>query len=89
MTIEDLLRDKGELVKRGNIMGNGDIEFWDDASETKKRPSHKVLGEQLVHNLVTDEYKKQHYFEHREIDHFIEKWGPHPTKEIREKEDKS
>lgn len=23
------MRDKGELVKRGNINSDGDIEFWD------------------------------------------------------------
>lgn len=24
------MRDKGELVKRGSISQNGDIEFWED-----------------------------------------------------------
>ena len=28
-TLEDLLRDKGELVKRGRISETGDIEFLD------------------------------------------------------------
>ncbi|KAL9125221.1 MAG: hypothetical protein Q9217_005539 [Psora testacea] len=27
-TIEDLMRRKGELVKRGSIDGDGDVEFW-------------------------------------------------------------
>ena len=29
-TIEDLLRDKGELVKRGSIDTDGDVEFWEN-----------------------------------------------------------
>lgn len=29
------MRDKGELVKRGSISQNGDIEFWDDEKGEK------------------------------------------------------
>ena len=36
ITIEDLMRQKGQLVKRGTLGENGDIEFWDDGSQTKK-----------------------------------------------------
>lgn len=28
------MRRKGELVKRGHLGGDGDVEFWDDGSET-------------------------------------------------------
>lgn len=28
MTVEDLLRKKGQLVKRGSLGEDGDIEFW-------------------------------------------------------------
>ena len=31
-TIEDLMRQKGELVKRGSLRGDGDVEFWDDGT---------------------------------------------------------
>ena len=30
-TIEDMLREKGQLVKRGTV--NGDMEFWDDGTK--------------------------------------------------------
>lgn len=29
MTLEDILREKGELVKRGRVGPGGDVEFWD------------------------------------------------------------
>ncbi|KAB5551112.1 DNL zinc finger-domain-containing protein [Coniochaeta sp. 2T2.1] len=32
VTVEDLLREKGQLVKKGAL--DGDIEFWDDGSTT-------------------------------------------------------
>ncbi|KAI9720577.1 MAG: hypothetical protein M1812_002757 [Candelaria pacifica] len=35
MTIEDLMRKNGELVKRGTIGTDGDVEFWDDESTTE------------------------------------------------------
>ncbi|KAI8946397.1 DNL zinc finger-domain-containing protein [Xylaria longipes] len=31
ITVEDLLREKGQLVKRGTLGEEGDIEFWEDA----------------------------------------------------------
>ena len=37
VTIEDLMRQKGQLVKRGTLGGNGDIEFWDDDSRIEDR----------------------------------------------------
>ena len=32
-TLEDLMREKGELVKRGSLRENGDIEFWDKEAQ--------------------------------------------------------
>ncbi|KAI1302774.1 DNL zinc finger-domain-containing protein [Xylaria venustula] len=32
ITVEDLLREKGQLVKRGTLGEDGDIEFWEDAA---------------------------------------------------------
>jgi hypothetical protein len=32
ITVEDLLREKGQLVKRGTLGEEGDIEFWEDTS---------------------------------------------------------
>lgn len=36
MTVEDLLRERGELVKRGSLGEDGDIEFWVDEKEGAK-----------------------------------------------------
>lgn len=36
ITVEDLLREKGQLVKKGVVGGDGeqgDLEFWDDGTE--------------------------------------------------------
>lgn len=38
MTIEDILRDKGELVKKGTLGEEGDLEFWDDGTSTPREP---------------------------------------------------
>jgi len=35
-TAEDLMRQKGEMVKRGHIGGGGDLEFWDDGTQTER-----------------------------------------------------
>lgn len=32
-TIEEILKQKGELVKRGRTFENGDVEFWNDKGE--------------------------------------------------------
>ena len=35
-TVEDLMKQKGDLVKRGTLSGQGDLEFWDDGTETER-----------------------------------------------------
>ena len=30
------MRQKGQLVKRGTLGENGDVEFWDDSSQTER-----------------------------------------------------
>lgn len=35
-TIEDLMRQQGQLVKRGTVGANGDVEFWDDENRTER-----------------------------------------------------
>ena len=37
VTIEDILRDKGEGFKRGAISADGDYEFWEDGSMTERQ----------------------------------------------------
>jgi protein import protein ZIM17 len=36
MTIEDLMREKGQLVKKGTLSEDGDLEFWDDGTTTQR-----------------------------------------------------
>lgn len=36
LTVEDLMREKGMLVKRGTLGEDGDLEFWEDGTTTKK-----------------------------------------------------
>ncbi|KAL9076410.1 MAG: hypothetical protein Q9157_003698 [Trypethelium eluteriae] len=36
VTIEDLMKQKGELVRRGSISDDSDVEFWDDDAERRK-----------------------------------------------------
>ena len=47
-TIEDILRDKGELVRKGTLGEEGDLEFWDDGTSTPREPwaERKVAGEE-------------------------------------------
>jgi mitochondrial protein import protein ZIM17 len=35
MTIEDLMREKGQLVK-GTLSEDGDLEFWEDGTTTSR-----------------------------------------------------
>lgn len=35
MTIEDLMRERGQLVKKGTLSEDGDVEFWEDGSTSK------------------------------------------------------
>ncbi len=34
MTVEDLMREKGQLVKKGTLGEDGDLEFWEDGTVT-------------------------------------------------------
>lgn len=35
MTIEDLMRERGQLVKKGTLSEDGDLEFWEDGTTSK------------------------------------------------------
>lgn len=37
ITVEDLMREKGQLVKRGSLGEDGDIEFWPDDQATEQK----------------------------------------------------
>ncbi|KAJ9621519.1 hypothetical protein H2203_007006 [Taxawa tesnikishii (nom. ined.)] len=36
VTLEDILREKGQLLKKGQLGGEGDVEFWDDGTQTQR-----------------------------------------------------
>ncbi|KAI1382472.1 DNL zinc finger-domain-containing protein [Hypoxylon crocopeplum] len=36
ITVEDLMREKGQLVKRGTLGEAGDVEFWEDGTVTER-----------------------------------------------------
>ncbi|MCJ1273211.1 hypothetical protein MMC21_001000 [Puttea exsequens] len=36
VTIEDLMREKGGMVRKGTLGGGGDVEFWNDGTETER-----------------------------------------------------
>ncbi|KAJ4419097.1 hypothetical protein N0V85_001156 [Neurospora sp. IMI 360204] len=38
VTVEDLLKDKGMMVKKGTLGEDGDVEFWEDGSVTAREP---------------------------------------------------
>ncbi|KAH6700030.1 hypothetical protein VD0002_g1039 [Verticillium dahliae] len=44
ITVEDLMREKGQLVKKGTLGEDGDIEFWEDDVEGNKG-DFKMAGE--------------------------------------------
>lgn len=50
VTIEDLMREKGSLVKRGSLSAEGDVELWEDGSETPRsahfHPESKPKGDE-------------------------------------------
>jgi hypothetical protein len=34
MTIEDLMKERGQIVKKGTLSEDGDVEFWEDGTTT-------------------------------------------------------
>ncbi|CAJ2501390.1 Uu.00g042430.m01.CDS01 [Anthostomella pinea] len=39
ITVEDIMREKGQLVKRGTLGEDGDVEFWEDGTVTERGTS--------------------------------------------------
>lgn len=44
ITVEDLMREKGRLVKRGSLGEDGDIEFWPDEESTAASDASGKFG---------------------------------------------
>lgn len=38
MNIEDLMREKGELVRKGSLSEDGDFEFWEGGQAAERKP---------------------------------------------------
>jgi protein import protein ZIM17 len=36
------MKEKGQLIKKGTLGTDGDVEFWDDGSETAHEGSEKA-----------------------------------------------
>ncbi|GAM85727.1 hypothetical protein ANO11243_037350 [Dothideomycetidae sp. 11243] len=36
ITLEDILREKGQLLKKGTLSAEGNVEFWDEGTQTKR-----------------------------------------------------
>jgi protein import protein ZIM17 len=43
ITIEDIMREKGEFIKKGSLGADGDVEFYDDQAGTEEQQEQKKL----------------------------------------------
>ncbi|KAK3941103.1 DNL zinc finger-domain-containing protein [Diplogelasinospora grovesii] len=51
ITVEDLMRERGMLVKKGTLGEDGDIEFWEDGTTSVHTPLEQK-GEKLADDFV-------------------------------------
>jgi mitochondrial protein import protein ZIM17 len=42
MTVEDLMREQGQLIKKGTLSEDGDLEFWEDGTTTTRKNDDTV-----------------------------------------------
>ncbi|KAF1931752.1 DNL zinc finger domain-containing protein [Didymella exigua CBS 183.55] len=54
ITIEDLMKEKGGLVKRGSLSAEGDVEFWDDGSSTPRSAHFHTHASPAGEERLTD-----------------------------------
>jgi protein import protein ZIM17 len=54
VTIEDLMKEKGDLVKRGSLSAEGDVEFWDDGSSTPRSAQFHTNASPAGEERLTD-----------------------------------
>ncbi|KAF2743871.1 zf-DNL-domain-containing protein, partial [Sporormia fimetaria CBS 119925] len=52
VTIEDLMREKGQLVKRGSLAAEGDVELWDDGTTTPRSAQFIPYSSDATNNLT-------------------------------------
>ncbi|KAI1659689.1 DNL zinc finger-domain-containing protein [Daldinia decipiens] len=44
MTIEDLMKERGQLVKRGTLGETGDVEFWEDETVSNRKRKRNIAA---------------------------------------------
>jgi hypothetical protein len=46
ITIEDIMREKGEFIRKGSLSADGDVEFYDDQPDptTNEKENQSLLG---------------------------------------------
>jgi protein import protein ZIM17 len=47
MTIEDLMKERGQIVKKGTLSEDGDVEFWEDGTNTPRANSKSDVQKSL------------------------------------------
>ena len=47
VTVEELLKEKGQLVKKGTLGEDGDLEFWTDGSVTSRLERNELPPNQM------------------------------------------
>ncbi|KAF2853672.1 zf-DNL-domain-containing protein [Plenodomus tracheiphilus IPT5] len=55
VTIEDLMREKGNLIKKGSLSAEGDVEFWDDGSTTPRSAQFHTESKPKGDNRFTEQ----------------------------------
>jgi hypothetical protein len=46
ITIEDIMREKGEFIRKGSLSADGDVEFYDDQPDptANEKENQSLLG---------------------------------------------
>jgi hypothetical protein len=46
ITIEDIMREKGEFIRKGSLSADGDVEFYDDQADpaANEKENQSLLG---------------------------------------------
>jgi protein import protein ZIM17 len=42
--MEDILKEKGQLLKKGSLGSEGDVEFWEDGTQTERKEKDPPSG---------------------------------------------
>lgn len=45
ITVEDLMKERGQLVKKGTLGEDGDLEFWEDGTVTERKPDAEGMDD--------------------------------------------